>query len=111
MRILLLLQHDVQNSAGPSNAFSDWHGPAIVAPLSLRANLYSVEKANSARHTEYGVKFHCKDFGFCRVRHIPVAPLRLRIRKRSWWGLRKPRHSCSLTPGLFGGGTPWCSSA
>jgi len=30
----------------PSNAFSDWHGPAIVAPFSLRVNLYSVESPN-----------------------------------------------------------------
>jgi hypothetical protein len=30
----------------PSNAFSDWHGPAIVAPFSPRVNLYSVECPN-----------------------------------------------------------------
>jgi hypothetical protein len=35
-------------------------------------------KPKSALHTEYGTKLHCKGFGFRRVRHDSVAPLRLR---------------------------------
>src|ERR1700723_1554758 len=46
MSIFLLASTMFSRRQAPSNAFSDWHGPAIVAPFSLSVNLYSVESPN-----------------------------------------------------------------
>jgi len=57
-------------------------------------------------HTEYGVKFLCKDFGFCRVRHAPVAPLRLQTREKIVVRTEKPRHFLPSNAGGYCGGHP-----